>query len=253
MNQLSPPCLDTILKTLAAHMERQPDYAAKAAVKRFSGLRGIQYCEVFLITVDPANDSLAADFFNTTGLNNSNPKDTCPAAMWAKVNPEQLKEKHKVLGVFKNGPRGWVMDWIELPAGEVQTFDGLHARWMGHVELPKGVELGKKGSTAYKPTQVHRKSTMTFEKGKPVFILDDPEGTPWVMQAFSKIVDPNLTYEQLADLATKLKPPAGWKYRVAKLDRDLTIRAVNGVAHIVQDELENTYDQCFSTACTYKP
>ena len=35
---------------------------------------------------------------------------------------------------------------------------------------------------------------MTFEKGKPVFILDDPDGTPWVMQAYSAIVDPSLTH-----------------------------------------------------------
>ena len=235
-------------------MERQPDYAAKAAVKRFSGLRGIQYCEVFLITVDPANDSLAADFFNTTGLNNSNPKDTCPAAMWAKVNPEQLKEKHKVLGVFKNGPRGWGGDGLDRAACRRGPDVRRTSRSMdGPRGAAQGRGAGQEGLDSVQADAGHRKSTMTFEKGKPVFILDDPEGTPWVMQAFSKIVDPNLTYEQLADLATKLKPPAGWKYRVAKLDRDLTIRAVNGVAHIVQDELENTYDQCFSTACTYKP
>jgi hypothetical protein len=86
-----------------------------------------------------------------------------------------------------------------------------------------------------------------------VFILDDPQGMPWVMQAFSDIVDPNLTYDQLEKLGDKLKPAPGWKFRVAVLDRDLTIKAVDGVAHIVQDELENTYDQCFSDACTYKP
>ena len=81
----------------------------------------------------------------------------------------------------------------------------VQARWMGHVALPKGVDLSKKGSSAYKPTQVHRKSVMTFEKGKPVYILEDPSGMPWVMQAYSQIVDPNLTYAQLAKLGDKLK------------------------------------------------
>jgi hypothetical protein len=176
-----------------------------------------------------------------------------PPAIWAKVDPEGLKKRFGVLAVFKNGPRGWAMDWIELPAGPVLTFDGLEARWMGHVELPKGVDLNKKGSSAYKPTQVHRKSVMTFEKGKPVFILDDPNGMPWVMQAYSDIVDPELTYDDLAKLGDKLKPASGWKFRTKVLDQDLTIRAVNGVARIVQDDLENTYDACFDTACTYKP
>ena len=50
--------------------------------------------------------------------------------------------------------------------------------------------------------------------------------------------------------------PPGWKYRVKALDRDLEIQAVNGVARIVQDHLENTYDACFEEggekACTFK-
>jgi hypothetical protein len=214
----------------------------------------MRYCEVFLIggTIFPRN--LQAAFYNTTDLNNAgNPRDTCPPDVWRKVDAEELKNQYHVWGVFKNGPRGWTMDWIELPAGPVRSFDGLQAQWLGEVQLPKDVELGKKGSSAYKPTDVHRKSVMTFEKGKPVFILDDPQGTPWVMQASSAIVDPNLTYDQLGTLGDKLKPAPGWKFRVSVLDRDLTIKAVDGIAHIVQDELENTYDQCFADACTYRP
>jgi hypothetical protein len=64
------------------------------------------------------------------------------------------------------------------------------------------------------------------------------------MQAYSLIVDPDQTYDSLKDLGSKLKLPAGWKFRVKVLDQDLTIRAVDGIAHIVQDDLENTYDLC---------
>ena len=73
------------------------------------------------------------------------------------------------------------------------------------------------------------------------------------MQASSRIVDPNLTYDGLEKLGDKLKPAPGWKFRTKVLDQDLTIRAVNGTARIVQDDLENTYDACFETACSYKP
>jgi hypothetical protein len=145
------------------------------------------------------------------------------------------------------------MEWIQLPVGAERNFDGLNARWMGEVQLPKNVDLKKKGSSAYKPTTVARKSEMGFAKGKPVFILDDPDGMPWVMQAYSNIVDPNLAYNDLQTLDKKLKLAPGWKYRVKVLDQDLTIRAVNGHARIVQDDLENTYDACFETACSYKP
>jgi len=87
---------------------------------------------------------------------------------------------------------------------------------------------------------------MTFEKGKPVSILDDPQGTPWVMQAFSHIVDSNLTYDELEKLGDTLKPAPGWKCRVwPTLTVNSQSRQFDGVARIVQDEIEDTYDQCF--------
>ena len=80
---------------------------------------------------------------------------------------------------------------------------------------------------AYKPTTVARKSQMGFRKGQPVFILDDPEGNAWAMQASSLIVDPNLTFDLLPTLGSKLKLAPGWKFRVQVLDQDLTIKAVD--------------------------
>ena len=130
-------------------------------------------------------------------------------------------------------------------------------RWFMTVDLPKHLELGRKGGTAYKPTIGNRDSIMTFEKGKPVFLLKSPDGMPWVMQAYSSIVDPKLTSADLQTLGAKLKLAPGWKYRVKVLDQDLTIKAVNGKARIVQDELQNTYDACFEEggqkACSIQP
>ncbi len=243
-----------IFSSVLAGCASLPDDGKDAKVMRFDNLRAMRYCEVFLIGGDAITHDLKAAFYNTTDLNNTqDPRDTCPAAIWAKVDAEALKKQYDVLGIFKNGPRHWAMDWSQLPVGAERNFDGLRARWMGEVQLPKDVDLKKKGSSGYHPTTVARKSEMTFEKGKPVFILDDPEGTPWVMQAYSLIVDPDLTYEGLQTLDKKLKLAAGWKYRVKILDQDLTIRAVEGHARIVQDDLENTYDACFETACSYRP
>jgi hypothetical protein len=228
-----------------------PNDGAAAVVKHFDNLRAMRYCEVFLIGGNPILKDLKAAFYNTTNLNDAaDPRDTCPATMWSKVDPETLKKQNDVLGIFKNGPRGWANDWIELPVGEIRTFDGLQARWYGVVQLPKN--FGK-GSTAYSPTTVARNSQMGFVKGQPVFMLEDPSGMPWVMQAYSSIKDPNLTYADLQTLDKKLKLAPGWKYRVKVLEQDLTIRAVDGHARIVQDDLENTYDACFETACSYKP
>jgi hypothetical protein len=241
---------------LAGCAKPVPDDGKNAKMMRFDNLYNYRYCEVFLIGGNPLTKDLAAGVYNTTGLNNAaNPDDSCPAGMWAKVDPEALKKQYDVLGVFKNGPRFWMYDWIELPVGTQRDLDGLQARWMAHVQLPK--DFGKTGSTFYKPTTVERKSNQGYKKGATIFILDDPDGTPWIMQAYSLIVAPNLTVEDLKTLDKKLKLPPGWKYRVKVLDQDLEIGAINGVARIVQDDLEGTYNACFETDnqknCTYKP
>lgn len=248
----------TIGASLLAGCASLPDDGKAAKTMRFDGLRAMRYCEVFLIGDDAVTKDLKADFYNTTDLNKAaDPRDTCPADLWAKVDPETLKKQYKALDVFKNGPRHWATDWIELPVGTQRDFGGLQARWMGLVQLPKGVDLRNKGSSAYKPTIVSRKSQMGFVKGKPFFMLVSPDGMPWVMQDYSNIVDPNLTYDHLKTLGERLKLPTGWKYRVAVLERDLTVRAVNGNARIVQDDLENTYDACFAVgsaqACSLTP
>jgi hypothetical protein len=221
--------------------------------KTYTSLRDVQYCEVWLFRGTP-DTGIAGVYFNTSDLNNSaDKKDTCPSSLWDKVSVKSLESKFNVIAAYKNGPRGWTMDTLTIPVGPVETFDGIEARWMGEGKLPKGVSLKVAHMEPYQPLKSHRKSTFTFDKGKPVFILEDPEGTPWVMQAFGKIVDPRLTYDSLKDLGTKIKPPAGWKYRVAVPDRDLIISTPQGYNWIVQDELQNTYDACKEGACNFRP
>ena len=251
MGNLSPSGHDAIRQDISAPI---PQDGAASTVMRFTGLNNSGYCEIFLIGGDPFD--LEGAVYNTTALNNpAVPADSCPANMWSKVDAKTLKDEYHVLGVFKNGPRHWMYDWIELPVGAQRSFDGLQARWMAQVKLPPNIL--ERGSTFYKPTTVERKSHQGYAKGQTVFILDDPKGTPWVMQAYSLIVDPNLKYDDLKTLGTKLKLPPGWKYRFKQLDQDLEVHAINGKAWIVQDDLEGTYNACFiqdgQTACTYQP
>jgi len=236
---------------LAGCVTPVPNDGAGAAPQRWSTLRDLRYCEIFLIGGNPVTRDLKAAVYNTSFLND--PKDSCSDDLWAKVDPGTLKKQFDVLGVFKNGPRHWTNDWLYTPIGKEASFNGLKARWITEVSLPRDLEVGKKGGTAYKPTTVARNSEMGFAKGKPVFMLEDPGGMPWVMQAYSNTVDANLAYAGLPTLGQTLKLPPGWKYRSKILDQDLTIRAVDGHARIVQDDLENTYDACFETACSFKP
>jgi hypothetical protein len=255
--RLSADCLDTMLEAAAAGREtaatKPVPIPATPADMTYTALRGVIYCEIWLFRLTP-DATVAGVYYNTSALNNAaDVSNTCPGAMWDKVTVPSLEAQFDVLAAYKNGPRGWTMDHITLPVGPVESFNGVEARWMGEGHLPKGVSLASAHMNPYQPLQSHRKSSMTFEKGKPVFILDDPQGTPWVMQAFGQLVDKTLTYDGLKDLAAKLKPAAGWKYRVAVLDRDLTISTPQGYNWIVQDELQNTYDACKEGACTFQP
>ncbi len=83
--------------------------------------------------------------------------------------------------------------------------------------------------------------------------LQVPFGGAWGMQAYSQILDPGLSLDDLAGLGSRLALPDGWSCRSEVLDRDLVVQPVNGTARIVQDDLENTYDLCFDTACSYQP
>ncbi len=63
------------------------------------------------------------------------------------------------------------------------------------------------------------------------------------MQSYAQIVDPHLTEADLSTLATRLKLPVNWQYRVRILDADYVVRAVNGIAYVIHDDLENTYQR----------
>jgi hypothetical protein len=258
MDKLSPDCVDAILSEMAAAREtpetKPIPIPEQPAEKTFTGQRAVTYCEVWLMYYDTKDSQIAGVYFNTSDLNNSaNKMDTCPASIWDKITVPKLEDQYDVLAAYKNGPRGWTFDTLRLPVGPVETFDGLETRWFGQAVLPKGVALTVAHLMPYQEVESHRKSEFTYEKGKPVFILEDPQGTPWVMQAFGQIIDKSLAYDTLKDLGAKLKPPTGWKFRVAVLDKDLTISTPQGYNWIVQDELQNTYDACKEGACNFKP
>jgi hypothetical protein len=70
-------------------------------------------------------------------------------------------------------------------------------------------------------------------------------------------IDPNLTFDQLPQLDSKLNLPEGYKFEVKTLTQDLTIdlrKAPDNTAHIVRDELHDVYEGCgFDHACNYTP
>lgn len=208
-----------------------------ARTARLVGLRGVRYGEIFLITSQQGQ--LTATVYNTTGLND------CPPATWRSLDPGELAKDFGVLAVHLNGPRFWTLDQIAARAGgDILSFGGLPARRVAELPIPPDLDVtGRPGSRYYRDITVRRETEWIFAAGRPVYELLAPDGKTYLMQAYSHIVDDSLTGDSLPGLGDRLHLPAGWHYRARTPDRDLTLRSVAGRAHILQDELQNTYMQ----------
>ena len=201
----------------------------------FNNIRGVRYGEISLLC-GPQGSTM----YNTTGLNNqTNPTDTAPPPLWNNVSEQAMAQQYNVPAVWKNGPRGWVVDKIQLPVGPELDFNGLKARWFAYPAYPSPPFLSLPlpspslslppppfllspppplslppppppdfvfnhpkalASNSYKPNTISRASVITFVAGQPVFTLVDPNGDTYVMQAWAIIQDPTLTYNDLSTL-----------------------------------------------------
>jgi hypothetical protein len=213
---------------------------------RVEPTRGLGQCEIFLLKGEPGK--FEALVYNTTGLND------CPPAKFDPIDPRQVAQKAGSDVAWKNPRRFWMMDVLTVSLiGEPRDFDGLTFNFMARMTMPPGFTPGKgQAGFAYQPTQIRRNSRYEFLKGKPVFLLQSPDGQTWVMQTYTTHTDPSLTEADLPNLAQKLKLRAGWQFKAKTLDRDLAI-TTTGLANIVPDDLENMYQGCIDGVCDFDP
>ena len=68
------------------------------------------------------------------------------------------------------------------------------------------------------------------------------------MLAYSHAIDDSLSSGSLITLGNRLHVPEGWQYRVGSPVTDLVLRPVDGQAHLLRDDLENTYMRTTSPA-----
>ncbi|MBK7510271.1 MAG: hypothetical protein IPI16_20210 [Comamonadaceae bacterium] len=157
-----------------------------------------------------------------------------------------------MLAVYKNGPRLWTLDWIEVEMGKEVDFGGMKARWVNWLDL-RGIST-EPGAADYKNITVTRHTKFGFNKGTRISVLEDPQGNPWVMKSFSLITFPDQNFADIANLGSRLKLPAGWKFRSVVLEQDLVLTPDStGTAHITQDNFGNTYDRAGGPFSNFKP
>ena len=143
-----------------------------------------------------------------------------------------------------NMGRFWMMDEIKFLVGETQNFHGVELRWGGDMT---GAEMLTQFQSAYVPSLIRRSTVWTFKAGKSVCLLREPSGPVWVLQEYTKAVDPSLTPDNLDQLGGKLKTlPKGWTFETKVLSKDLVLDTgkAGGWAAIIRDDLHCTYQAC---------
>jgi len=239
---------------LFAGCASKPDDDAQRTQVDFSNLMGTRYTEILLVFGNAVTKNFVAGVYNTTGLNGANPAgggDSSPAVILDKIDMKKVKEDNGALSSIKNGPRLWTVDYIGAKFGKERDFQGLKARWVMWFPIPDAIREGK--DLSYSIMTAHRDTSMGIRKGSRVYILDTPDGTSFVMKSASLIKDPNQKFEDLQNLGSRLKTPAGWKFRTLILEQDLVFMTDNGATNITQDEIGNTYDRTGGPYSNFKP
>jgi hypothetical protein len=199
-----------------------------------ANVRDARYCEIIPVVRDSFR--LIATVYNTLGLND------CPDEIWDAITEADMRKHFGAVTVLLNGPRHFLMDTISgegaTAAGKTIQAGGLAMTErasldLGIFDLPRA---------AYRERKVDRQTRYVFKAGSPVFVLDAPDGSRYVMQAYAQIVDKGLTYAALPTLGARLKLPSGWRFSTLTPNEDLVLGS-RGQATIVQDDLQNTYQK----------
>lgn len=192
-----------------------------------------RYCEVLIARTENENE-LIADVWNSLAFG------SCPQEQWEALDAEEIKNDFPdAVMVMLNGPRFWVLQEISdngpPRTREIHTFGEITMFLAATLRIADPTQ-----AQPYNESLVDRDTTYRFTKSNRVFELRDPEGKTYVMQSFSRIVDVDLTFDELIDLGERLSLPDGWRFDTRILEEDLVVVAT-GVATVIQDELKNTY------------
>ena len=156
---------------------------------------------------------------------------------YKKIDPKKLAVELGVDMCAVNSGRFWMMDELEFVVGEVQNFHGVELRWGGDMT---GAEMVAQFQSAYTPSLIQRNTNWIFYAGKPVHLLREPNGAVWVLQEYTKAVDPSLTPDNLNTVGGKLKNSAArLEVRDQGAGQELVAGygAAGGWAAIIRDDL----------------
>ncbi|WP_169972703.1 hypothetical protein [Tautonia rosea] len=182
--------------------------------------RGYQYCELVF-----NYGQKGSDIYSTSPLARAD------LDWWNTLDLDALAKEFGAESVYKNGPQWWSMDEVGVMASQPVSVAGVEMVFGAH--LPPGtLKIAK--YTIFSPAKFQN---LTWERGKPVYQLVDPDGHVYVLQGHK------VPESQLATLGEKFADlPEGWQYRVRSLEEDLEMKLTpNAPIPSVQDEFDQIY------------
>lgn len=212
------------------------NFAQANESKTLSNLHNARYCEI--IVVNRHFYKMNASVYNSINL------DSCPAALWNKLDVDAIKKQFDASVVKLNGPRYFVMDSMVAS----NTTLNQPSTIIGGIQFKKRAEITANiwdapvGDKFYTPNKVMRYTVWVYNPGTTIYELISPQGNVYVMQSYSQIVDHNLQISDLPNLGQRLKLPAGWKYHTHTLTQPLELKA-DGIAYVINDDLYNSYQE----------
>ncbi len=119
------------------------------------------------------------------------------------------------------------------------------SKTFGGIEMTKRatVDIGPVATAKvpYTTHDVNRSVIFSFDAGQEICELTAADGTTYLMQTWSQQVDPSLGESDLAGLGGRLALPAGWTFRSRTLDKPLVVDTRSTPAHVLMDDLGNSY------------
>ncbi len=197
-------------------------------------IRGDRYCEILLASLTATD--VHVDVYTTFGLND------CPEAQWGAVDAGRVAAQQGVTRAILNGPRYWTLDEFvsaSLVNPTPMSLGGIEMHQAAAIDLALSA-ISSLGTQPYTPNSIQRTTTVQFNRGARVYELVDPAGKVYDMQSYSTQKTPQMEAD-LISLESRLSLPTGWNYRTRILASSLQITAIGGVATVIQDDFENTY------------
>lgn len=195
-------------------------------ISNFVDIRGYRYCELLFQFDD------RTEVWGTQGLNQ------CPQTDWNELDLDRIKSSNNATNLIANGPRYFVVNssiGMDLPDESKRKFGNLEMRKLATVGM---LDIER----SFTEISVYRNNIWIFKEDEQIYLLIDTDGSEYIMQSYSLVIDASMEESKLSNLEEKLNLPVGWRYETRVLDSELRVPA-NGEAIVLRDNLSNTYQK----------